>query len=188
MIRLLFAFSLFSSPFKVFALPPAASARLRLYKDPSAASSVSVRAGDFGSFVASIVKQRIGKKSGVITVVSERGEQKAFFCQGAFPGTARDIFQNKIIHVFVSAYGLFRLQGELNDYLDQVATASSMPEKIATLQTFLPYLTVEEHRWCMRILMKDVKFGGLSGERLLTVLHPDARKIVNQCSDLKVRS
>ncbi|PHJ19762.1 atp-dependent dna ligase domain-containing protein, partial [Cystoisospora suis] len=128
---------------QVFALPPAASARLRLYKDPSAASSVSVRAGDFGSFVASIVKQRIGKKAGVITV------------------------------------------GELNDYLDQVATASSMPEKIATLQTFLPYLTVEEHRWCMRILMKDVKFGGLSGERLLTVLHPDARKIVNQCSDLK---
>ncbi|PFH38757.1 ATP-dependent DNA ligase domain-containing protein [Besnoitia besnoiti] len=136
---------------QIFALPPAAAARLRLYKDPAAAVAASVatagtvaaKVGDFGSFVAATVKQRVGRRPGVVTV------------------------------------------GQLNRELDLVALASSTAEKTAILQGLLPRLMVDEHKWCMRILMKEVKLGGLSGERLLTLLHPDARKIINRCSDLK---
>ncbi|CBZ49544.1 putative DNA ligase [Neospora caninum Liverpool] len=134
---------------QVFALPPAAAARLKLYKDPTAATAsavsggMAVKAGDFASFVAASVQERVGRRRATVTVK------------------------------------------DLNRELDLVALAGSLAEKSAILQGLLPQLTVDEHKWCMRILMKEVKMGGVSGERLLTLLHADARKIINQCSDLK---
>ncbi|KEP64515.1 UNVERIFIED_CONTAM: ATP-dependent DNA ligase domain-containing protein [Hammondia hammondi] len=134
---------------QVFALPPAAAARLKLYKDPAAATASAgggplvARAGDFASFVAASVQERVGRRQPSVTVK------------------------------------------ELNRDLDLVALAGSFSEKSVILHGLLPQLTVNEHKWCMRILMKEVKMGGLSGERLLTLLHADARKIVNQVSDLK---
>nr|CAJ20429.1 DNA ligase IV, putative [Toxoplasma gondii RH] len=134
---------------QVFALPPAAAARLKLYKDPAAATAsaggrpLAARAGDFASCVAASVQERAGRRQPSVTVK------------------------------------------ELNRELDLVALAGTYSEKSVILHGLLPQLTVNEHKWCMRILMKEVKMGGLSGERLLTLLHTDARKIVNQVSDLK---
>ncbi|KFG31858.1 ATP-dependent DNA ligase domain-containing protein [Toxoplasma gondii GAB2-2007-GAL-DOM2] len=60
---------------QVFALPPAAAARLKLYKDPAAATAsaggrpLAARAGDFASCVAASVQERAGRRQPSVTVV-----------------------------------------------------------------------------------------------------------------------
>lgn len=73
---------------------------------------------------------------------------------------------------------------DINYYLDMMHQATEKPEKEHILKAMLQHTTPIEHKWLVRIILRDLKIG-LSEKTILGQLHDDAVDYFNVTSNLK---
>ena len=73
---------------------------------------------------------------------------------------------------------------DVNQQLDEIASAPDRPGKEAVFIQLLGSLSASEHFWLVRIILKDLKVG-LKHDSLLALLHPRAVDVYNSCSSLR---
>ncbi|XVF47614.1 hypothetical protein PTKIN_Ptkin03bG0124100 [Pterospermum kingtungense] len=74
---------------------------------------------------------------------------------------------------------------ELNHLLDRLASAESRAEKTAILSTLINKTNVQEMKWIIMIILKDLKLG-ISEKSIFHEFHPDAEDLFNVTCDLKL--
>jgi DNA ligase 4 len=73
---------------------------------------------------------------------------------------------------------------DVNYYLDMLNTATEKPEKEHIMKALLQHTTPAEHKWLVRIILRDLKIG-LSEKTILGNYHDDAVDYFNVTSDLR---
>ncbi|CAM6048477.1 unnamed protein product [Sphagnum compactum] len=96
---------------------------------------------------------------------------------------------------FVAAEVLYRRQkttsgglkiGDINRFLDRLAAAQDrFKEKTAVLAELINRTNVQEMRWIIMIILKELKLG-ISEKTVFSVFHPDAEDLFNVTCDLKL--
>ncbi|CAK9273004.1 unnamed protein product [Sphagnum jensenii] len=96
---------------------------------------------------------------------------------------------------FVAAEVLYRRQkttsgglkiGDINRLLDRLAAAQDrFKEKTAVLAEIINRTNVQEMRWIIMIILKELKLG-ISEKTVFSVFHPDAEDLFNVTCDLKL--
>jgi ATP-dependent DNA ligase len=95
---------------------------------------------------------------------------------------------------FVAAEVLYRRQkttsgglkiGDINRLLDRLAAAQDSKEKTAVLAEIINRTNVQEMRWIIMIILKELKLG-ISEKTVFSVFHPDAEDLFNVTCDLKL--
>ncbi|KAH9561882.1 hypothetical protein CY35_05G045000 [Sphagnum magellanicum] len=95
---------------------------------------------------------------------------------------------------FVAAEVLYRRQkttsgglkvGGINRFLDRLAAAQDSKEKTAVLAELINRTNVQEMRWIIMIILKELKLG-ISEKTVFSVFHPDAEDLFNVTCDLKL--
>ncbi|KAG6411422.1 hypothetical protein SASPL_129504 [Salvia splendens] len=74
---------------------------------------------------------------------------------------------------------------ELNELLDRLATSDNRPEKISVLSELIRKTNVQEMKWIIMIILKDLKLG-ISEKSIFHEFHPDAEDLFNVTCDLKL--
>jgi DNA ligase-4 len=74
---------------------------------------------------------------------------------------------------------------DVNSYLDRLAAAEDSKEKIAKLAELINKTNVQEMRWIIMIILKELKLG-ISEKTVFSVFHPDAEDLFNVTCDLKL--
>lgn len=74
---------------------------------------------------------------------------------------------------------------DVNYFLDMLNTATEKPEKEHILKTLLHHTTPAEHKWLVRIILRDLKVG-LSEKTILGQYHEDAVDYFNVTSNLRM--
>ncbi|CAN5965441.1 unnamed protein product [Sphagnum jensenii] len=67
---------------------------------------------------------------------------------------------------------------DVNNYLDRLAAAEDSKEKIAKLAELINKTNVQEMRWIIMIILKELKLG-ISEKTVFSVFHPDAEDLFN---------
>ncbi|KAH9544475.1 hypothetical protein CY35_13G122500 [Sphagnum magellanicum] len=95
---------------------------------------------------------------------------------------------------FVAAEVLYRRQktgsgglkiGDMNRFLDRLAAAQDSKEKTAVLAELINRTNVQEMRWIIMIILKELKLG-ISEKTVFSVFHLDAEDLFNVTCDLKL--
>ena len=68
--------------------------------------------------------------------------------------------------------------------MDELARAYDTDKKKQVLARIVQDTTVDEQKWIVRIILKDLK-AGLGYEPILRAYHPDALELFNATSDLR---
>lgn len=72
---------------------------------------------------------------------------------------------------------------QINLYLDELSLATDNDTRRDVLAKILQKTTIQEQRWLVKIILKDLKVG-VGHETLLKNFHPDALDLYNVTSDL----
>ncbi|KAJ7541379.1 hypothetical protein O6H91_10G057100 [Diphasiastrum complanatum] len=72
----------------------------------------------------------------------------------------------------------------LNELLDRFAHVSHREAKANVLRDIIKTTTVQEIKWILRMILKDLRCG-IGESFVLEMLHPDARAMMQFCMDLK---
>jgi DNA ligase-4 len=70
---------------------------------------------------------------------------------------------------------------EINQHLDEIANGNASKNKVAVRQALgrlLRQLSAREHKWLIRIVMKDLKIG-LKQQTVFSIFHEDAEDLYN---------
>lgn len=74
--------------------------------------------------------------------------------------------------------------GEINEKLDQLVAATSAKQKQTVVMWMLQTMSPKEHKWFIRVILKDMKIG-LKHDSVLTFLGQNAKEHFGVCSDLR---
>ncbi|KAL1555222.1 DNA ligase (ATP) [Salvia divinorum] len=74
---------------------------------------------------------------------------------------------------------------ELNELLDRLATSDNRSEKISVLSELIRKTNVQEMKWIIMIILKDLKLR-ISEKSIFHEFHPDAEDLFNVTCDLKL--
>ncbi|XP_041996130.1 DNA ligase 4-like isoform X1 [Salvia splendens] len=74
---------------------------------------------------------------------------------------------------------------ELNELLDRLSTSDNRSEKIYVLSELIRKTNVQEMKWIIMIILKDLKLG-ISEKSIFHEFHPDAEDLFNVTCDLKL--
>ncbi len=73
--------------------------------------------------------------------------------------------------------------GDVNAYLDALAASAGLPERLRALQPLRTRLTAREHRWLVRITLRDLKLN-LGVTAVLAAYHPRGAEVFAAKADL----
>lgn len=74
---------------------------------------------------------------------------------------------------------------ELNELLDRLASSDNRSEKTSILSELIRKTNVQEMKWIIMIILKDLKLG-ISEKSIFHEFHPDAEDLFNVTCDLKL--
>nr|CAH8825191.1 unnamed protein product [Trichobilharzia regenti] len=75
---------------------------------------------------------------------------------------------------------------DINNHLDELATASSPDQRLDALRSLLHSTTAVEQKWIVRLIVKRDSGCGLSGKDVLKCLHPAAISVFEVTQDLRL--
>jgi DNA ligase-4 len=109
-----------------------------------------------------------------------KGGQRAGSNAGNFPFVAAEVLYRR---QKTASGGLKK--GDMNRFLDRLAAAKDSKEKTAVLAELINRTNVQEMRWIIMIILKELKLG-ISEKTVFSVFHPDAEDLFNVTCDLKL--